>query len=87
MRTRMLGGAMIMFGIAGTLLSYGIWWWLYRFGQSAADAADIDVACTQFCDGIGGPALIGLAASGATAALGLCVVIVSLIATGRREQP
>ena len=55
MRVRALGVAFVLFGLAGLLGSYVGWWWMYRFGASAADVADVQVTCIKHCGGVDGP--------------------------------
>jgi len=86
MKMRLFGGAMVLFGIAGAMASYGIWWAMYRMGESAADAAGgPPVECVHYCEGIGGPALTGLLASGGLAVVGLLLVVASFAFTMARD--
>ncbi len=84
MRARALGVAMLLFGSAGALVSFGLWWMLYRYGKSISDAAGVRVPCTHHCGGVDGPFLAGVIAS-------LCVVVVGLAVTaaslGRVARP
>ena len=77
MRTRALGIAILMFGLAGVLASFGLWWMLYRYGKGIGDAAGVHVACTQHCGGVDGSHLIGVVASAALALIGLSVTAAS----------
>ncbi|MCU1398856.1 MAG: hypothetical protein JWN62_1965 [Acidimicrobiales bacterium] len=83
MRTRSVGVAMLLFGIAGALLSFGLWWMLYRYGTSIGEAAGVPVPCTQHCDGVDGPFLAGVIASGGAVLVGLVVTVASLRTAAR----
>lgn len=75
MRVRALGVAMVLFGIAGALASFGLWWMLYRYGKSIGDAAGVRVECTQHCGGVDGTYLIGVIAGALLALVGLVVAV------------
>lgn len=74
---------MLLFGIAGVLASFGLWWMLYRYGKSIGDAADVPVRCTQHCGGVDGPYLVGLICSACLVLVGLVVTVVAL--SSRRQ--
>lgn len=84
MRARALGVAMVLFGLAGALVSFGLWWMLYRYRSSIGDAAGVRIPCTRHCGGVDGPFLTGVIAS-------ICVALVGLAATaaslGRLSRP
>lgn len=84
MRVRALGVAMLVFGLAGVLASFGLWWVLYRYGKSVGDAAGVRVQCTQHCGGVDGPFLVGVVASAAVALVGLIVTVAGF---SRRQIP
>ena len=77
MRIRAFGVAMLLFGIAGVLASFGLWWMLYRYGKSIGDSAGFRVQCTQHCGGVDGPFLVGGICSACVVLVGLVVTVVA----------
>lgn len=75
MRVRALGIAIALFGAAGSLASFGLWWMLYRYGKSIGDAAGVHVKCTQHCGGIDGAYLGGVIAGASLVLVGLVVAV------------
>ena len=75
---------MVLFGRAGALVSFGLWWMLCRYRRSIGDAAGVRIPCTRHCGGVDGPFLAGVIAS-------ICVALVGLAATaaslGRLSRP
>jgi len=84
MRVRALGIAMLMFGLAGVLASFGLWWMLYRYGTTIGEAAGVRVPCTQHCGGVDGAFLAGLVASACLAFVGL---VITVARSSMRGQP
>jgi hypothetical protein len=84
MRVRALGVTMLVFGLAGALASFGLWWMLYRYGESIGDAAGVRVPCIQHCGGVDGAFLTGLIASACVAVIGSCITVMSIL---RRSRP
>ena len=85
MRVRALGAAMLLFGIAGALAAFGLWWMLYRYGKSIGDAAGVRVQCTQNCGGVDGPFLAGVVASACVALVGF--VVTATARSSRKQAP
>ena len=85
MRVRALGIAMLMFGLAGVLASFGMWWVLYRFGKSIGEAAGVQVPCSQHCGGVDGAFLAGLVASVCIAFVGLAITVVRSLMRGQPQ--
>ena len=84
MRFRALGVAMVMFGIAGVVASWGVWFLKYRYFNSAAEIA-VNAACTQYCQ-LDGPFLTVALVSGAVAVLGAVVAVIGLVGRGRHSD-
>ena len=83
MRFRALGMAMAMFGIAGVVAAWGVWFLKYRYFDSAAEIA-MNTACTQHCQ-LDGPFMTAAVISGGIAVLGI-VISVSEVVAGRRHR-
>lgn len=62
------------------LVSYLVWWMIYRTGASIADTANVEVACTKHCGGVDGPFLVALIGSGVVASIGLLVIVAGVVA-------
>lgn len=85
MRVRALGVAMVLFGLAGVLASFGLWWMLYRYGKSIGDAAGVRVPCTQHCGGVDGVFLTALVASACVAFVGLVLTVARPLMRGQQQ--
>ena len=84
MRLRALGMAMMMFGIAGALASWGVWFLKYRYFRSAAEVA-VNAACTEHCH-LDGPFIAAAVISGGVAVMGVVVAVSQLVAGGRHSD-
>lgn len=83
MRLRALGMAMMMFGMAGALASWGAWFLKYRYFHSAAELA-VNAACTEHCH-FDAPFTTAAIISGAVALVGAVVAVSQLAAGGRHR--
>ena len=77
------GVVMLLFGIAGALLSFGLWWMMYRYGKSIGQAAGVRFPCTERCGSVDGPFLAGVIASGGAVIVGSVVTVASLRGAAR----
>lgn len=84
MRLRALGMAMVMFGIAGVVAAWGVWFLKYRYFSSAAEIA-MSTACTQHCQ-LDGPFMTAAVISGGLAVLGVVVAVSEVVAGGRHRD-
>lgn len=84
MRLRALGMAMVMFGIAGALASWGVWFLKYRYFRSAAEIA-VNASCTQHCQ-LDGPFVAAAVISGGVAVVGVVIAVSQLGAGGRHRD-
>ncbi len=77
---------MLMFGLAGALLSFGAWFVLYRYWDGVAEAADVHLECTEHCGGVDGPYLVAMIISVLVAIAGVVIASASFSRTRSAEQ-
>lgn len=84
MRLRALGMAMVVFGVAGVVAAWSVWFLKYRYFGSAAEIAT-NTVCTQHCQ-LDGPFMTAAVIGGGVAVLGVVVAVSEVVAGGRHRD-